>query len=229
MFIGHHAVAFATKAAAPRVGLGTLFLATMWIDLIWPILLLLHVEIVQIMPGDTRFTPFAFVYYPYTHSLLAAALWSIGFGAVYFAVKRDRGAALIVGLVVLSHWVLDFVVHRPDLPLYLDRMKVGLGLWNFVAGTLALELTMFGAGLLLYVRATRAKDWIGRYALWALVAFLLVLYASVVLGPPPPSVRMLAFMGLAAWLLALWAWWVDRHREARPEMSPPSLAKARPL
>ena len=215
MFIGHHAVAFAAKAAAPRVSLGTLFLATMWIDLIWPLLLLLHVEIVQIAPGNTRFTPLAFVYYPYTHSLLAVAIWSIGFGAIYWIVKRDWTAAWLVGLVVLSHWVLDFVVHRPDLPLFLDRMKVGLGLWNFVAGTLAVELATFAVGLLLYLRATRAKDAIGRYAFWALVAFLLVLYVAAVLGPPPPSVRTLVFMGIAAWLMPLWAWWADRHREPR--------------
>ncbi len=215
MFIGHHAVAFAAKAAAPRVSLGTLFLATMWIDLIWPLLLLLHVEIVQIAPGNTRFTPLAFVYYPYTHSLLAVAIWSIGFGAIYWIVKRVWTAAWLVGLVVLSHWVLDFVVHRPDLPLFLDRMKVGLGLWNFVAGTLAVELATFAVGLLLYLRATRAKDAIGRYAFWALVAFLLVLYVAAVLGPPPPSVRTLVFMGIAAWLMPLWAWWADRHREPR--------------
>ena len=215
MFIGHQAVAFAAKAAAPRVSLGTLFLATMWIDLVWPILLLLRLELVQIAPGNTLFTPLAFVYYPYTHSLFAVVLWGIGFGAVYFALKGDRRAAVIVGLVVLSHWLLDFVTHRPDLPLFLDRMKVGLGLWNFVAGTLVVELAMFATGLLLYLRATRAKDAIGRYAFWALVAFLLALYAAVILGPPPPSVQTLAFMGLVAWLIPLWAWWADRHREPR--------------
>jgi hypothetical protein len=227
MFIGHHAVAFAAKAAAPRVGLGTLFLATMWIDLIWPILLLAHVELVQIAPGSTRFTPLAFVYYPYTHSLLAVALWSIGFGAVYAFVTRDRGGALVVSLVVLSHWVLDAIVHRPDLPLFLDRMKIGLGLWNYVLATLAVELTIFAVGIALYLRATRARDRVGSYGLLALLAFLLVLYLGVALGPPPPSVRTLAFMALAAWLLPLWAWWVDRHREPRtPGSAAPSLAKA---
>jgi hypothetical protein len=226
MFLGHHAVAFAAKAAAPRAGLGVLFLATTWIDLIWPILLLLRVEIVQIAPGNTRFTPLAFVYYPYTHSLLAVALWSIGFGAVYYALRRDRLAALVAGLVVLSHWLLDFVVHRPDLPLYLDRMKVGLGLWDFVAGTIVLEIAMFVGGLALYLRATRPKDRTGRWALVALAAFLLVLYVSVVLGPPPPSVRTLAAMGLVAWLLPRWAWWVDRHREPRAARREASLAKA---
>jgi hypothetical protein len=225
MFIGHHAVAFAAKAAAPRVSLGTLFLASLWIDLIWPILLLLRIEIVQIAPGNTLFTPLAFTYYPYTHSLLAVVLWSLGFGAVYFALKRDQRAAVIVGLVVLSHWVLDFVVHRPDLPLYLDRVKVGLGLWNFVAGTIVLELAMFAAGLLLYLRATRAKDAIGRYALWALILFLLALYASVILTPAPPSVQTIAIMGLFAWLVPLWAWWADKHREPRA----PSLAKPQPV
>ncbi|HEY8269096.1 MAG TPA: hypothetical protein VIG34_10610 [Xanthobacteraceae bacterium] len=215
MFIGHHAVAFAAKAATPRTSLGTLFLATMWIDLVWPILLLLRIEIVRIAPGDTLFTPLSFVYYPYTHSLLFVVLWAIGFGAVYFALKRDRAAAIIVGLVVLSHWVLDFIVHRPDLPLIPDQFKVGLGLWNFVLATIALELAMFVAGLVLYLRATRAKDRIGTWAFWALIVFLLVIYASVIFGPPPPSMQALAVLGLVAWLMPLWAWRADRHREAR--------------
>jgi len=142
-------------------------------------------------------------------------LWAIGFGAVYFALKRDRAAAIIVGLVVLSHWVLDFIVQRPDLPLIPDRFIVGLGLWNFVLTTIALELAMFVAGLVLYLRATRAKDRIGSWAFWALIAFLLVAYASVIVGPPPPSVQMIAWIGLLTWLMPLWAWWADRHREAR--------------
>ncbi|MDQ2953588.1 MAG: hypothetical protein M3R18_01450 [Pseudomonadota bacterium] len=116
---------------------------------------------------------------------------------------------------MLSHWVLDFIVHRPDLPLIPDRFKVGLGLWNYVAPTIALELAMFIAGLLLYLRVTRAKDHIGILAFWALVVFLLALYAFVILGPPPPSIRTLAIGGLLTWLMPVWAWWADRHREAR--------------
>jgi hypothetical protein len=226
MFIGHPATGFAAKRLAPAASLGILFVAPIFLDLLWPFFLRLGIEQVRIDPGNTAFTPLDFTHYPWSHSLLMAVVWSVVFGAAYRMWKADTRGAVVAGALVLSHWVLDFVVHRPDLPLYLDRMKVGLGLWNFVLATLVLELTMFAGGLALYLRATRAKDRTGRWALVALVAFLLVLYASVVLGPPPPSIRTLALMGLVAWLLPLWAWWVDRHREPRSAPPEPSLAKA---
>lgn len=213
MFIGHLALGFAAKRAAPRVSLGTLFVAVQLVDMIWPIFLLLGLEHARIDPGNTAATPLDFYDYPWTHSLLAAAVWGLLFAAVWYAKKREAGTALLLAGLVVSHWVLDWVTHRPDLPLYPDGgLKVGLGLWNSVAGTFVVEGALFAAAVAVYLKATRALDKIGRYALWAPIGFLVVVYFFNATSPPPPSVEAVAWVGQAGWLLLLWAVWADRHR-----------------
>jgi hypothetical protein len=225
MFIGHYAVGFAAKRLAPRTSLGTLLSAALLLDLVWPILVLAGVERVRIAPGDTLMTPLAFEYYPYSHSLLMAFLWGSAAGLLYFALRRDRAGALVVALLVVSHWFLDLLVHRPDLPLSLgDSSKVGWGLWNSMPVTLLLEYGLFALGLLVYVRTTRPLDRIGSWAFWGLVAFLALGFASDMGGPPPPSVTALAWMALALWILVLWAWWADRHRVVGMPHGTPSKA-----
>jgi len=214
MFIGHHAAAFAAKRVAPRVSLGVLMAAAMLLDLIWPILTLAGVEHFRIDPGNTAFTPLDFYDYPITHSLLMAVMWSV-IAAVLYGVVRASGAPAIVGLVVFSHWVLDFVTHRPDLPLWPGGPKVGLGLWNSVAATVTVEAALFAIGVFLYVRATTPRDRIGSIAFWAFVVFLILIYIANIVSPPPPSWRAVSYVALAAWLFVPWAWWFDRHRRAR--------------
>jgi hypothetical protein len=215
MFIGHFAVAFAAKRAAPSVSLGTLFFACALVDLIWPVLLLLDIETVLIAARDTAFTPLEFIRYPWTHSLAMGVLWALLVGAVYFVVRKNSRGAIVVGAVVLSHWFLDALVHRPDLPLAPGSdVRVGLGLWNSVGATLTLESLMFAVGLFLYLRTTRADDRIGAIGLWVLVSLLLAFYAAAAFGPPPPNVQAVAWAGLAGGILtALWGYWLDRHRE----------------
>ncbi len=214
MFIGHFAVGFAAKRLAPRASLGTLFMAAQFIDLMWPTLLLLGIERVRIAPGITAFTPLDFEHYPWTHSLLAVLNWGLLFGVVYFLVQRDRRTSLVLGLLVVSHWVLDFLTHRPDLLLWPGSPRVGLGLWDSVAGSLAIELILFVFGILVYLRATTARDALGRWTLWGLVVFLLAIYSADRLSPPPPNVMAIAWVGHAQWLLVAWAYWIDRHRPA---------------
>jgi hypothetical protein len=216
VFIGHFAVALAAKRAAPSVSLGTLFIACELVDVIWPVFVLAGIEIVSISPGNTAFTPLDFIHYPWTHSLLMGALWAIFFGVLYFLIhKRNLRAATVLSAVVLSHWFLDALVHRPDLPLAPGgEARIGLGLWNSVPATLALEGALFVAALAFYLRSTRATDRIGSAGFWALVAFLLVAYCAAAFGPPPPSVETVAWAGIAGGLVtALWGYWVDRHRE----------------
>jgi hypothetical protein len=215
MFLGHHGVAFAAKAAAPRANLGVLFLATMWLDLVWPVLLLLNIEVVRFVPGLTPVNPFDFVFYPYSHSLLFALIWGVAFGGVYALFVRAWWPAAVAGLVVVSHWFLDLVVHRPDLPLHPGSARFGFGLWNYLVATVVLELLILAVGVFLYLRTTRPKDRIGRWGLWAFIVFLLLLYGSSLVFPPPFNTRALAFGALATLVLPLWAWWVDRHRAAR--------------
>lgn len=216
MLIGHYAVAFAAKRAVPAVSLGTLILAAQLIDGLWPVFNLMGLERVEIAPGDTAFTPLRFVHYPITHSLLMCAVWAVLFGAAYYLVRRYRAGALMVAALVMSHWILDFVSHRPDLPLYPGSSAyVGLGLWQSVPATLAVEGTMFVAGLWLYLASTRARDRTGVIALWALVVVLLAAYLGAAFGPPAPSPEAVTWTGLAGWLTVPWGYWIDRHRAYR--------------
>ena len=213
MFIGHFGVGFAAKSVAPRISLGTALLAAQFLDLLWPTLLMLGIEQVRIEPGATAVVPLAFDHYPVSHSLLAVAGWGFVLSAAYWAMTRDRRAALVVGLLVVSHWLLDFLVHRPDLPvLPWSDLKVGLGAWSSLPLTLALEMPIFIAGVVLYARVTRACDRTGFWALWSLVALLGVIHAGNLAGPPPPSVLAIAWVGQLQWLIVAWGWWSDRHR-----------------
>jgi len=215
VFIGHNAVAFAAKRVAPRTSLGVLMAAAMLVDLIWPILLILGVEHVRIQRGATRMSPLDFTDYPWTHSLVMGIGWGILFGVIYWGVSRYGRGALVVGLLVVSHWVLDFVVHRPDLPLVPGGgPKLGLGLWNRPFATLAIESAMFAIGILIYRDTTKPRDRIGSIAFWAFVITLAAIYIANASGTPPPNVRVLEYMALSGWLLPFWAAWFDRHREA---------------
>jgi membrane-bound metal-dependent hydrolase YbcI (DUF457 family) len=207
MFLGHFAVGLASKRAAPQASLGVLLAAAQWLDLIWPVFVLAGWERVRIAPGDTAFTPLEFVSYPISHSLLTVLAWSAALAAVYWTCTRYRAGAVVVFAGVLSHWVLDLVTHRPNLPLYPGGPRVGLGLWNSVAGTVAVESLMFAAGVGLYTGRRRG-------GFWALVAVLAVLYAGAAAGPPPPSGQVVALTGLAACIFPVWAWWIDRGRAA---------------
>lgn len=213
MFLGHFGIGFGAKAAAPRVSLGTLFLAAQFIDLLWPTLLLLGIEQVNIRTGGTRYPPLDFAYYPYSHSLLAVIIWAVLFAAAYYAIRRSRIGAVVLGLAVISHWLLDLIVHYPDLPLYPgDSPLLGFAIWSSPIFEMVLELSIFALGVWLYLRTTKAIDATGKWALWSLVIFLLTIQFGNAFGSPPPSVTALAWVGQAQWLLVAWGYWVDKHR-----------------
>jgi hypothetical protein len=213
MFIGHFGLGFAAKRVAPRVSLGTAFLAAQFLDLLWPTFLLLGIESLRIAPGATAVTPLIFEHYPISHSLVAAIGWGLGLGAVYALIRNNMRGAILVAALVVSHWLLDLIVHVPDLPLTpgMDTV-VGLGLWQSKAATLAVEVPIFAAGVWLYATSTRATDKVGSYGLMGLVGFLALIHAGNLLGPPPPNVTAIAWVGQAQWLLVAWAYWVDEHR-----------------
>jgi len=215
MFIGHYAVGLASKEFAPRSSLGALIAAPILLDLLWPIFLLLNWEHVSIVPNSNPFLRIQFDSYPISHGLVAVLGWAALYAAIYFGVTRYIAGTIVIWVGVMSHWVLDFIVHQPDLPLAARSRLVGLGVWNHRWLTMALEFAMFAIAIWTYQRRTRAKDKIGLYAFAAFALFLLMAYAGVVFGAAPPSVKKLAMVTLLTWLTIPWARWFDKHREAR--------------
>lgn len=216
MFIAHFGVGFGAKSIAPKISLGTLFLAAQFIDLIWPTLLLFGLEQVRIAPGATVVTPLVFESYPISHSLLAVIGWAVLTGGIYYWLKRESKGALILSALVVSHWLLDLVVHQPDLPLFPGSATlVGLNAWSSLPLTLLLEGSLFAAGVWLYARATAAVDAAGRWGFYGLVGFLLLVYIGNLFGEPPPNAMAIAWVGQAQWLLVLWGYWIDKHRHAK--------------
>jgi len=216
MFIGHFGAGFGAKKFAPSLSLGTLFLAAQWIDLIWPLLLIFGIERVSIDPGNTVMTPLDFTHYPITHSLLGVLIWGGILGGIYFFIKKNIKNALWIGALVVSHWVLDLITHRPDLPLFPGSdVMVGFGLWNSMAGTLILEIAIFVIGIYFYFKTTKSKNKTGSIALWALIGFLSIIYVSNIFGPPPPSTDAIGYIGLSQWLIVAWGYWIGRNRVLR--------------
>jgi LexA-binding, inner membrane-associated putative hydrolase len=215
MFIGHFGLSFAAKKAAPKVSLGTLFIATQFVDIVWPFLLLLNIEKVAIVPGFTKSNALEFVYFPYTHSLLAGVLCGLAVALVHWLFKRDKKAAIVIGLCVLSHWFLDLLVHTVDLPLSpFGDSKFGFGLWNHVAVSLTIETILFLAGVYIYAVFTKAKTSGGKWGLWAFAMFLIIFNFSNTFGPPPPSdivTLSLTLITLIA-IIVLLAYWIDKKR-----------------
>ena len=230
MFIGHFGIALAAKRVSPRTSLGTLVMAAQFVDLLWPVFLLLGIERVIIAPGSTAVTPLDFIFYPFSHSLLAVFGWACLFAGIYKLVKRDSRGAVCLWFVVISHWFLDALSHRPDLPLYPGSSTyIGLGLWNSRAWTLFVECAIFTLGARLYARATHPLDRIGTFAFRSFVAVLFLFYLLAIFGPPPPSEKSLAWGSVSMWLFVAWAYWLDRHRRPGPPPPRPVFTTLDPL
>ncbi|MCH7619412.1 MAG: hypothetical protein IH880_06545 [Candidatus Marinimicrobia bacterium] len=215
MFIGHYAIAMLGKKYSPQLSLGTLFLSVQLVDLLWPIFLLAGLEHVKIEPGNTAFTPLNMINYPITHSLLGGIIWGGILAFIYYMVKKVKRSSIILGIGVVSHWILDLLMHKPDLPIYPGGAKYGFGLWNSVPGTFVVELTLFAFGIYTYIKLTKPKDKTGNWLFWGLIVFLLSAWLSSAFGPPPPNVNVLAASALLLWLLVPWGYWIDRHRTIR--------------
>jgi FtsH-binding integral membrane protein len=219
MVIGHFGFGLGAKKFAPKVSLGTLFLAVQWADLLWPTLLLLHIEHVRFQPEDPHF-PLDFTDYPVTHSLLMGVLWGLCCGLLRWVFYKDakggkdRRGALVLGICVVSHWVLDLVVHMPDLPLFPGSSpKVGLGLWNWPVLTALVEGALFVIGLALYFRSTRAKNATGRWSIWLLVILLVLAHVAGLVSPMPSSAEAIGWAGQYQWIFVGLGYWVDANRE----------------
>lgn len=211
MFIGHFAAALSTKKIAPRVSLGTLFMASQFIDLLWPLFLLVGVERAEINPAH-HVTPIDFTHYPYSHSLLFVCIWALAFGGVHYFFKRDKKNALVLCALVLSHWFLDIIVHRPDLPIMMNGPFLGLGLWNSFWVAFVLETFLFLAAVIFYFRTTQALNKKGKWGSVFLISLLAVIHIANMFGPPPPSITAVAYAGNLTWIFVGLGYWVDKNR-----------------
>jgi hypothetical protein len=218
MFIGHYGVAFGAKPVAPAVPLWVYFIAVQWLDVVWSVLVLLGVEKLHIVPGFTEANPYDLYYMPYTHSLPGAVVLSLALGAVVAAlVARQRGwAFLVVSAASFSHWILDLVVHVPDLPLYDDSGKVGFGLWRHVAISFPLEIAVLLAGTWYFARRLPPADQRGHWALRIFTVVLVALQVFANFGPPPPSEAAMAITALSLYVvLAVFAAGLEYIRKTR--------------
>jgi hypothetical protein len=219
VFIGHFAVGFGAKKFAPRTSFALLLAAPLLSDILWPIFLLFGWEHVRIDPGNTKYTPLDLYDYPWSHSLLMCCVWATLFAGIYYAFSRYRAGAIAIWIGVISHWILDWISHGPDMPLYPGSAKYGLDLWNSIWGTITVEIAMYAIGVGLYVRATRAGDWKGRWPFIVFVVLIFAFYIADRFSAPPTSVPSdIAWPGVIFTAVLLpWVWWFDRHRDALRE------------
>ncbi|AZU02971.1 hypothetical protein X907_0423 [Glycocaulis alkaliphilus] len=203
MFIGHYGPALAAPVLVRTVPLWALFFAVQFIDVVWGVLILAGIEQVRIVPGFTDVSPLDLHHMPYTHSLPGALALSALLGLAYWLIARKARLAggLLVAAACFSHWLLDLIVHVPDLLLWPGGPMVGFGLWDNLELALGLEVALVIAGLVFYLRATRGKGIIGRIWPFVLVGVLLALEAIHLLGEPPASGEELAMTSLAVFLI----------------------------
>lgn len=215
MFIGHFALGLAAKKIDSKPSIGTTMLAAQFVDLLWPFFLIFGIETVSIDPGNTAFTPLDFTHYPYSHSLTAVLIWAILFGGIYYLITKNKKGSLLLGALVISHWVLDFITHRPDLPLsFSENEMVGLGLWNNKALTIIIEGGIFVICTWIYLRSTKAINKKGIVLIWTLLILLVASYITNLAGPPPPNVDAIGYAGLLQWIFIGLGYWADKNRQS---------------
>lgn len=208
MFIGHFALAYGSRKWGRLPSLAVMFMAVQFLDLLWPLFVIAGIETFEIEVGNTALTPLNFTHYPYSHSLLMSIVWAVLFAGVYFGFTKNRRGAFLLGCLVLSHWILDYLTHRPDLQLTpFSEVRVGLGLWNHPVVEVIIEAGLFFTGVFLYVKST---DITRKIAFWSLIIAFLALHFLNLFGPPPPSVNAVAWSANLMWLFVVWAWWIEK-------------------
>jgi hypothetical protein len=216
MFVGHYAASLALKTCEKRASLGVLFLAVQFVDILFFPFVLLGLERMNIIENFTQSTHFELVYMPYTHSLVASLIWAgVAYAVSRWLIVREKSVALVIALAVFSHWLLDFVVHTPDLPLWNDAsLKLGLGLWNNAIATYVAETALLLVALWFYLRSTAATSAIGKYGMSVFVVFLLLVNVVNVFGPMQGDSKLvLAISALTSYFLfAAVAYWLATKR-----------------
>ncbi len=226
MFVGHFAVALSAKRAEPRLSLALLFAASQFLDILWPVFVLTGIEHTRIVAGITAASPLDLYDIPWSHGLVTSLGWSVLFAAPWWARRRWRSSLVVAGCV-FSHFVLDWITHRPDLPLWPgSETRFGLGLWNSLYGSILVELALFGAGVWSYASATRPTGRMGNVGFWAMCLVLAAAWLSGPFSPPPPDIETVVWTALAFIpVILIWVRAIDRRRESTIAAEP---APARP-
>lgn len=221
MFIGHYGIALAAKRVDKSIPLGLLFFATQFADILFFLLVLLGIEKMSFAPGITKVSPLDFTYYPYSHGLVASLFWA-GLFFVVFKIAPSKSEsnknkiALVISATILSHFLLDAIVHRADLPLLgSDSYKIGLGLWNYVFASSLIELLIFLSGLWMYLKSTKGATFVGKYGMIIFSTFVTVIWIASLLTPTPSDLNIIGFVifGLVFQLLVIGiVSWLDRRR-----------------
>lgn len=210
MFIGHYGLGLASRKIKESPSLALLFIAAQLLDLLWPVFVLLGIETLQIETGNTKLTPLNFISYPYSHSLLMSIFWGFLLGLIYFFITKNRKGSILLFGLVFSHWILDFITHRPDLQLSpFSDIKVGLGLWNYPVAESIIEFGLFIAGAYLYFKYAKPRR---KIAFWTLIVVFLAIQTANIFGPPPPTESAVAWSANLMWLFVIWAWWIERKQ-----------------
>ena len=216
MFVVHYAASLVLKRFEKRASLGVLFLAVQFVDIVFFPLVLLGIERLNVVENFTQSTHFELVYMPYTHSLVAFLIWSgLAYAIFRWIIVKSHSVAVVVALAVMSHWLLDVIVHTPDMPLWSDAsLKLGFGLWNNAIATYVLEAALLLAGLWLYMRSTKAVTKTGKYGMGIFVVLLLLINIANIFGPLGNDSKLaLAVSALTAYFLfAAVAFWLDKNR-----------------
>ncbi len=219
MFVGHYSVSFLAKSLEKTIPLWVLFIAVQFVDILWAIFVIFGIEKVRIIPNFTKSNSLDLYFMPYTHSLVGALGWSALIFGIYFLWRRKKSprpafAALLVGLAVFSHWILDLIVHTSDLSLYDDTYKMGFGLWNLPQIAFPLELLFLGGGLWFYLRSTKASSATGRFGMLIFVLFLIIVQYYALFGPVPETTTSFSITALVFYFgFSGIALWLERYRD----------------
>ena len=216
MFAGHLAVAIGAKSVAPKLPLSLLIGASFGIDILWPIFLLMGIETVAVDPGNTEFTSLDFLSYPWSHSLLMVLIWGTLSALLAYRFGVSKKGAIVVGSVLTSHWLLDWITHRADLPIWPGGFMTGAGLWNSILGTFLVEGSLLVIAVILFRRSFEIVGWQGKLAFISLLTLVTVIWGSQPYSPPPPDAHAVALVGLTMLLLPIWGMWIERNTNVKP-------------
>ncbi len=227
MFIGHYGPALAAKAVVKAVPLWMLFVAAQWVDFLWATLVILGIEKVRIIENFFGVSPLDLYYMPFSHGLPSAVLLSLLAGGLAAAVLGGNRIAVIaaVGATSFSHWLLDLVVHRPDLPLVFDEMKVGFGLWEYPYVSVPVEIALVFLGVWIYDRAVPSPTRAGQIALWALgFAMAALQVQNTFFNEHPATPQGFAQLSLLGYVLLTAGAAVVDHLRKEPTLRPQARA-----